>query len=122
GGRVEAMKTLLTSASVFYDAVYVPGGFHGVGLLRQTGAALYFVREAFRHSKTLGATNEGIDLLLEADLPGLDLALHAGTRKPVSRQGVVTAQTDDLAGFLQAFIDAVRRHRHFDRASDRTPA
>ena len=112
---VDVDKTFLTTASVLYDAVVIPGG-PSAKLLASNADALHFVRESFRHAKPIGATNEGIDVLTAAALPGVELARGKGGR------GVVIARTDDLAAFASSFIEAMRAHRHFGRDLDAVPA
>jgi catalase len=91
-GDVPVDKQLSAAASVLYDAVVAADG----GALAQVGAAQFFVREAFKHGKAIGAVGSGRQLLDAARLPG--------------DQGVVTG--DDIA---QAFAEAVGKHRFFDR-------
>ena len=67
GGAVQATKTFANSASVTYDAVYVPGGA-SVAALQQKGDAHVFVAQAYKHGKAVAATGEGVDLL-QATLP-----------------------------------------------------
>ena len=49
-GDVEMMAdhTLLTVASVLYDAVYVPGGTNSVATLEAEPDAIHFLNEAFK--------------------------------------------------------------------------
>ena len=61
-----ADRTLLTAASVIYDGVFVPGGEASVAGLQVDADAVDFVAEAYKHSKTLGASGEGVDLLMAA--------------------------------------------------------
>jgi catalase len=110
---IEVMKTFLTTASVLYDAVVVPGGT-SAGDLARNADAVHFVRESFRHAKPIGAANDGIGLLQAAALPDVDLAGKRG--KPlIAARGVVTVHGSDLKRFTAAFADAILAHRHFDR-------
>jgi catalase len=118
GRPCDATRTFLTTASVLYDAVYVPGGARSLETLLSLEAARDFVRDSYRHAKPVGASNEGIALLLAADLPRLELAgASSGARTLVDR-GVVSAtarEPAELLAFATSFIDAIRKHRHFDR-------
>jgi catalase len=114
GRPIDIEKTFLTTDSVLYDAVVVPGGTNAE-LLTQDDDALRFVRDAFRHAKPIGAVNEGIALLEAADLPAVDLASGKRGQGASTSKGVVTARGDDMEGFTAAFVDSIRAHRHFER-------
>ena len=81
----------------------------------------FFVQEAFRHCKTLGASGECIQLVAAANLPGIDLAGEATKSKIVSHNGVVTSRAD-IKTLVREFIEAMKQHRHFDRADKQGPA
>jgi len=98
-GTVAAQKTLQTVVSVLYDAVYVPGGAESVAALMKIPEAMEFVREGYRHAKTIGATSEGAGFL---DAAGI-----------AAGPGIVAFTTAD--GFTDAFVGAMKQHRHFAR-------
>ncbi len=120
GKTITPDKSLQTAESVFYDAVYVPGGPPSVAALKKVGKAIHFLNEAYVHYKSIAATDEGVDLLMstsilppggkEADLfkaPGM-----VGSRAPA-----------DVAKVAQQFTAAIAQHRHFDRVDvARVPA
>ncbi len=114
GGEVAVDKTFLTAASVLYDAVYVPGGAQSIEALTAHGEALTFIHEAFKHFKPIAATGEGVDLLMQADLKGIDPSQING--KMSTQLGVVASRdTSDMAAFSQAFLDAIKEHRFWTR-------
>jgi catalase len=132
GAAVTPDKSYRTSASVLFDAVYVPGGSH-IEVLKTHGDAMHFINEVFRHGKPIGATGEGLDLLAAADLGGIRLS----DGEPASDRGVVTAgaarpaprgkQRAGAAGgnpaFPGAFVEAMKAHRFFaGRNKDSVPA
>lgn len=102
------------TASVFYDAVYVPGGAASVERLSARAPALRFVREAFAHAKAIGATSEGVLLLRAA---GLAIAESEGSRLTDER-GVVVAGMGQAEAFVIQWIEAIKEHRHFDREGE----
>jgi catalase len=113
GESVEADFAHVTTGSIMFDAVFVPGGSHVDTLLKQ-GDAIHFVAEAFKHHKPIAATGEGAQLLRSAPLPQ--------DATPMSNDGVVEAdgvliapgdRADELAG---RFIDAIAAHRHWGRS------
>jgi catalase len=116
GNPLDADKSLATASSVFYDAVFVPGG--AVAALAADGQARHFLREAFKHCKTIGAVGEAVRLLAACELPGLvlDTSDHGGGSGITAAQGVITARAGDAAGeFVNAFLAAIAMHRHWDR-------
>jgi len=110
---VHACQSFLTTASVLYDAVVVPGGQSGTDLA-ENASAIHFVREAFMHAKPIAASSEGTRLITTAALPGIELAGRKSGDIVVSH-GVVTANGRDLDAFTSAFVEAIRLHRHHDR-------
>jgi catalase len=98
-GDAKPDKTFATASSVTYDAVYVPGGKESVGMLQADYEVRHFVREAYNHGKAIAASGEGGELLSAAGI--------------ASAAGVVNEKKEsDVA---QSFIDAISRHRHWNR-------
>lgn len=116
GQQLEVGKNYATAASIMYDAVYVTGGQPNVDSLKLQGDALHFVNEAFKHAKAIGATNEGVDLLMNSAIQGVKTAGTETQGQLVTELGVVTVQnTDDMSFFSQEFINAIAQHRHWGR-------
>ena len=119
GESIEVDKSYVTTASVLYDAVYIPGGKENVETLKMQGDAIHFVNEAFRHCKPLGATGEGVELLKAANLPDIQFAGKESADKEIpliSDKGVVTAvSAEDRSAFNESFTSAIAKHRHWDR-------
>jgi catalase len=130
GGEVKVDKSYVTTASVLFDAIFVPGGRASVDALKKHGDVLHFLSEAFKHGKPIGATGEAVELLREAKLAGVDLADGDGT--VVESHGVVTVAGgssvtdrvkdavglgDDtgIGGFTERFVAALAQHRHWGR-------
>lgn len=97
GSTFEADQSLLTAASVLFDAVYVPGGADSVASLQQHPDAIRFVNEAYRHCKPLAVASEGLQLLKATLVP------------PEEAPGVV------VSGQAKAFIAAIAQHRFWER-------
>jgi catalase len=116
GDRMEVDHSLLTTASVMYDAVFVPGGQASIEALECNGDVIHFINEAFKHHKTIGASGDGVDLLLASDIQGIDLSDALTTPQLVADQGVITTRdVSDLDPFIQTLMTAVAQHRHWDR-------
>ncbi|WP_339839467.1 catalase [uncultured Maribacter sp.] len=90
--------SIMTTESVLFDAVYIPGGKKSIeGLMKKT-KFIKFVNEAFKHCKAIAADNEG-EILLD--------------------NSVVKENKNDKAVFLNKkasnFISAIAKHRNWER-------
>jgi catalase len=129
GGETKVDKSYVTTASVLFDAVFVPGGRQSVDTLLKQGDAVHFVNEAFKHGKPIGAIDEGLDLLRAARLDGVRLADDAAA---VESLGVVSVagsesatdrvkgavgldEKSGLGGFVARFLESLAQHRHWGR-------
>jgi catalase len=114
GKTTEVDKTFTTTSSTMFDAVLLPGGAASVATLSESGDALHFVQEAFKHCKAIGALDEAVELLSSAKLPqALRLASDGSLE---SHLGTVTARGETQRdAFNEAFIAAIAQHRHWDR-------
>jgi catalase len=125
GQQLLVDKNYATTSSIHYDAVYVTGGRQSVDTLMTHGSALHFINEAFKHAKTIGATNEGVDLLDASQIQGVSTAGSAGSNaraELVNDLGIVTIRNatdmgavDQDGTFSKTFIKAIAQHRHWDR-------
>jgi catalase len=108
GAEVKIDYSFLTTASVLFDAVYVPGGEQSVAALLKEADAVHFVNEAYKHCKTIAATGAGVELL-RASYIG---AAQGGELTP--EPGVVfgNGQVNRIAA---EFVNAVAEHRHWSR-------
>lgn len=122
GQEIEVDKSHVTTASIMYDAVYIPDGEKSVRKMMGMGDALHFVSEAFKHCKAIATSGFGINLLEKAFVVGVNFA-DKESGKVLSHSGVVTAGADADAGdFADKFIEAIKKHRHWDREKSMTPA
>ena len=121
GGEVAVDRSIVSVASVLYDAVVVPCGPQAIETLGNDGYALHFVTEAYKHFKAVAAFGAGIDLLRKA---GIEEPLADGT-DVVTAAGVVstTAAAGDLSDqFFEAFATELAKHRAWERETDSVPA
>ena len=98
GTAIAADKTIVTTPSVVFDAVYVPGGARSIETLAQSGDALHFVAEAYKHAKPIAASGEGADLLQQAGV--------------VEGPGVLI---EDASALVTQFVEALGGHRIWAR-------
>jgi catalase len=113
GGELEAEFSILTAASVLFDAVYVPGGDAAIAALKNEPAALEFLQEAFKHYKPIAATGAGVNLLAAAGITGAKPHPEAGPDAN-PQAGVVTAKARGR-NVSTEFIAAIAAHRHWSR-------
>ncbi|MDI1428426.1 catalase [Polyangium sorediatum] len=116
GGDVEVDQASIHVGSILYDAVFVPGGAASVEAMKKLGDPIHFVNEAFRHNKPIGATGEGVELLLASGIKGVTMASVQAAGQTFHAEGVVTVRgASDLTVFLQDFVKAIAQHRHWNR-------
>ncbi|MDQ7997901.1 MAG: catalase [Luteibacter sp.] len=111
GDAVEADFSFLTSNSVLFDAIYVPGGRGSVDLLKRVPDVADFIKDSWRHCKAIAASGEGAELLV--GLPG---GVAVGEKKDVrSEHGVVVTGGKASDGFAKGFVQALAAGRHWER-------
>ena len=108
-------RSFLTTPSVVYDAVYVPGGTNSVGTLEGEADAVHFLNEAFKHCKAIAADLYAMHVLeatyFYKKLPEDD------SDETVLREGIVIA--GDANKLAQKFIKAIKMHRFWEREKPR---
>jgi catalase len=72
GELMEVDMSYVTTQSVLYDAVFIPGGNH-LEMMKMQGDAINFVNEAFKHCKPIGAIGEGVEFLKSTNIKGVRL-------------------------------------------------
>jgi catalase len=110
GRRLEVDATLENSPAVLFDAVVLPHGANAVEALAKDGHALEFIKDQYRHCKTILAMGAASRLLENA---GVTPQLPTGGKDPGVLIGAAGKAPD-----AQAFIAAIARHRHAERDRD----
>lgn len=121
GNVLQTDKSHVTTGSIMYDAIFIPGGKH-VEKLKSQGDVLHFINEAYKHCKPIGLTNEAIELLKKSSVELDDEITKGG---PVyNNLGIIAAWENSLQDFLDKFEGAIRDHRHWERSinKDAVPA
>jgi catalase len=108
-------KSLLTAASVFYDAVYVPGGALSVGTLEKDPDAIHFLNEAYRHCKAIAADSDALPVL-KATYFSKKLPKDPNKGNSQDEGIIVQANLDML---VKEFTAAVAKHRFWEREEER---
>ncbi len=111
GEPIEVEITMETAPSVLWDACVLPDGENAVSMLSENGHAMEFMKDQYRHCKSILALGSARALLEKAGIP---VALESGEPDP----GLLLNDGDDAEAATQQFIDAIVRHRHFERETD----
>ena len=113
--KIPIYKSFLTTASVLYDAVYVPGGINSVATLEAEPDAVHFLNEAFKHCKPIAADKDALQVL-QATYFGRKLP-EDETDETVKMEGVVI--NNNINKLKQQFVAAMLQHRFWGREKAR---
>jgi catalase len=113
--KIMADKSLLTTASVFYDAVFVPGGTNSVATLADEPDAIHFLNEAFKHCKPIAATVDALQVL-KATYFGRKIPEDT-SNETVMQEGIIL--NNDLDELASQFVNAIKMHRFWKREKAR---
>ncbi len=114
-GVIDVDRSLLTTASVLYDAVYAPGGINSVATLEADADAVHFLNEAFKHCKPIAA-DAGAIQLLEATYFSRKLP-ETNDAETVMREGIVIGS--NAVQLATQFVEAIKMHRFWEREKAR---
>ncbi len=109
GEPIEADASLENSPAVLFDAMVLPPGDAAAQALAASGQVNEFIQNQYRHGKTLLALGAARSLL---EAHGIDAPMPNGEADP----GVLLAQ--GVGEAIEAFIEAVGKHRHPARETD----
>jgi catalase len=113
GAAVEVDLPLPAASSVLFDATIVAGGAAAAQALSADGRALEFVKDSYRHCKTIVVLGEG---QLVLDKAGIPADLPDGSADPGLIVGAKGGK--GATGLADAVVAAIARHRHFERETD----
>jgi len=102
-------ESLLTSCSVFYDAVFVPGGKKSIASLINEPDAIHFLNEAYKHCKAIAFASDTNELLAQT--------YFAKANKSKQKDAGLILATDKQGA--KVFIDAIANHRFWEREKAR---
>jgi catalase len=113
--HVVVKKSFLTAASVFYDAVYVPGGVNSIATLAAEANAVHFLNEAYKHCKAIAVDASALPLLEATYF--LKKIPSDFTNETVMREGVMIQEDPDKLS--RQFVSAIAQHRFWEREKPR---
>jgi catalase len=111
GAPVDVETTMETMPAVLWDGLVILDGESATDMLAQNGRALEFLKDQYRHSKTILLLGSARDLLEKAGIPS---ALDSGDDDP----GLLKYNADNTTDAVANFTEALSKHRHFSRETD----
>jgi catalase len=94
----EVHAAIMTTESVLYDAIYIPGGTKAIEKLKEESKFIKFINEAFKHCKAIAVDEEGENLI--------DSSIVSNFKQDVAV--LINKESID-------FINAIAKHRNWDR-------
>jgi catalase len=111
GATFEVDATLENSPPVLFDALVLPDGIDAVERLAKDGHTLEFLKDQYRHCKSILVLGAASKLLKKA---GIFEVLPSGEPDP----GLLVAEPSGYDSAPKRFITAIARHRHPERDTD----
>jgi catalase len=109
---IKTDKSHVTTASVVYDAIFIPGGEKSVEAMISQGDVIHFINETFKHCKPIALSGEAIKLLNKASVPGLNIT-HDQSMK--NEMGVIMCGEKTFDKLSAAFHDNILAQRFWER-------
>ena len=105
-------KTFFNCSSVFYDAVYVPGGEQGIEALAKSADVINFLNEAYKHCKPIGFDKSADILIDQTNFSGV---ASGGVDGIAGKLGIIVNNGSGQKKFQDSFIQAMQIGRFWDR-------
>ncbi|MDB5819440.1 MAG: catalase [Rhizobacter sp.] len=111
GDPIEVDATMENSPAVTFDAMVLPDGDDAVEALMADGHTVEFIKDQYRHCKTILSLGASSNLMAKAEVSETLPTGDADT-------GVLMREVDDIDSVTAEFIAAVAMHKHPMRDSD----
>jgi catalase len=111
GDSLDVEVSMEAAPSVIWDALIIPAGEGAKSVLSQSGHALEFLKDQYRHCKPILLIGDSRALL---DAAGVPPELASGENDP----GLLLFEENQIDAALDSFVSALTRHRHFERETD----
>jgi catalase len=111
GSPLDSEVSMEAAPAAVWDALIVPGGERSIQTLSDSGHAVEFLKDQYRHCKPILLLGSAGSLLDKAHIPP---ALPSGEKDP----GLLRFEDDQAAEAITAFAEALLKHRHFGRETD----
>jgi len=115
GKEIKVEQSFLNTASVLFDAVYIPSGAKSVNTLIAEPDAIHFVNEAYKHCKAIAANGDGVNFLNQtfAGSRNTDADKKDKNHNIKTDSGIIINQP------AKDFIKAIAQHRFWEREKSR---
>ena len=111
GKEIKVDQRFLNTASVLFDAVYIPSGIKSSDALSAEPDAIHFVNEAYKHCKAIAADGEGVNFLKNTSAVDENFT----TDKKMKNQNPNRDAGLILNKPAKDFVKAIAQHRFWDR-------
>jgi catalase len=108
---LEVEVSLEAAPSALWDGMVIPDGDGVADGLALSGQAMEFLKDQYRHCKPVLLLGSTSALLEEARIP-------SPQSSDVADPGLLLFDGDDPADAVSAFVEALAKHRHFERETD----
>ncbi|MEO8666262.1 MAG: catalase [Ignavibacteria bacterium] len=106
GKSIKVDESLLTTSSVLYDAVFIPGGKGSINDLFKCPETFDFIKQAYKHFKAIAINDEALKLFTAACSTKTP---DDKSNKKISLEGISIDKTP------AAFIKQISKHRFWNR-------
>jgi catalase len=118
GETLDADASLENEPGFLFDALVLPDGEDAVAALAGDGHTMEFIKDQYRHCKTILALGASARLLEKAGISATPGDTAKGKKGGPGDPGLILQASGDTAVALDRFIQAMARHRHFERETD----
>jgi catalase len=118
GQVVDADASLENEPGFLFDALVLPDGEDAVAALAGDGHTMEFIKDQYRHCKTILALGASERLLEQAGIITAPGDTAQGKKGVQADPGLIVQAAGDTAVALDRFVQAMARHRHFERETD----
>jgi catalase len=118
GQALDADASLENEPGFLFDALVLPDGEEAVAALARDGHTMEFIKDQYRHCKTILALGASARLLEQAGIVATPGDTAKGKKGGAADPGLIVQAAGDTAVALDRFIQAMARHRHFERETD----
>ncbi|MDQ0158921.1 catalase [Alkalibacillus salilacus] len=112
---IQVNQNYSTTYPVLYDGLFIPGGAQHIQELLKHHEGKSFVKEMFTHAKTIGVSQEAVDLLTQVLPSSIQNISPKSSSEVFNDHGILSTWSDDLTRFNELFIQALSQHRHWER-------
>ncbi len=112
GKEIKVDQSFLNTASVLFDAVYIPSGEKSANALSADPDAIHFVNEAYKHCKAIAANGDGVNFLNKSEVMVKNNDADKNQNLTTDLGLLIDKPSKD-------FIDAISHHRFWKREKQR---